>query len=109
MVLAQEQPFTLTIRSGFPGDLATGARGRVSGRQDRGLRSGASLRPKPAKPLVRFAGLPGELELGEPALLYLTEIVHRRPREWFADIDRLHQLLQSFGPEVLPPAIEEPG
>jgi len=47
------------------------------------------------------------LELGEPALLYLTEIVHRRPREWFVDIDRLHQLLQSFGPEVLRRAMEE--
>jgi transposase len=47
------------------------------------------------------------LELGEPALLYLTEIVHRRPREWCDDVDRLHQLLQSFGPEVLRQAIEE--
>jgi transposase len=47
------------------------------------------------------------LELGEPALLYLTEIVHRRPREWFHDVDRLHQLLQSHGPEVLRRAIEE--
>jgi transposase len=47
------------------------------------------------------------LELGEPALLYLTEIVHRRPREWFNDIDRLHQILQSHGPEVLRQAMEE--
>ncbi|MBV8477233.1 MAG: IS21 family transposase [Acidobacteria bacterium] len=47
------------------------------------------------------------LELGEPALLYLTEIVHRRPREWFTDVDRLHQLLQSHGPEVLRRAVEE--
>ena len=47
------------------------------------------------------------LELGEAALLYLTEIVHRRPREWFQDVDRLHQLLQSHGPEVLRRAIEE--
>ena len=47
------------------------------------------------------------LELGEPALLYLTEIVHRRPREWFHDVDRLHQLLQCHGPEVLRRAIEE--
>src|SRR5262250_954430 len=47
------------------------------------------------------------LELGEPAIRYLTEIVHRRPREWFVDVDRLHQLLQSFGPEVLRRAIEE--
>jgi hypothetical protein len=30
------------------------------------------------------------LELGEPAFHYLTEIVHRGPREWFNDVDRLH-------------------
>jgi hypothetical protein len=47
------------------------------------------------------------LELGEPALLYLTEIVHRRPRGWCDDVDRLHQLLQSHGPEVLRRAMEE--
>jgi len=47
------------------------------------------------------------LELGEPALLYLTEIVHRRPRGWSEDVDRLHQLLQSHGPEVLRRALEE--
>jgi hypothetical protein len=41
------------------------------------------------------------LELGEPAFLYLTEIVHRRPRQWFYDVDRLHDLLQSHRPEVL--------
>jgi hypothetical protein len=28
------------------------------------------------------------LELGEPAIRYLTEIVHRRPRQWFQDVDR---------------------
>ena len=47
------------------------------------------------------------LELGEPALCYLTEIVHRRPRDWFHDVDRLHQILQSHGPEVLRRAMEE--
>jgi transposase len=47
------------------------------------------------------------LELGEPAIRYLTEIVHRRPRHWFEDIDRLHQILQSHGPEVLRRAMEE--
>ena len=47
------------------------------------------------------------LELGEPAIRYLTEIVHRRPRAWFQDIDRLHQILQSHGPEVLRRAMEE--
>lgn len=47
------------------------------------------------------------LELGEPAIHYLTEIVHRRPREWFQDVDRLHRILQSHGPEVLRRAMEE--
>jgi transposase len=47
------------------------------------------------------------LELGEPAFLYLTEIVHRRPRQWFYDVDRLHDILQTHGPEVLRRAMEE--
>jgi transposase len=47
------------------------------------------------------------LELGEPAIRYLTEIVHRRPRQWFEDVDRLHQILQSHGPDVLRRAMEE--
>ena len=47
------------------------------------------------------------LELGEPAMRYLTEIVHRRPRQWFEDVDRLHQILQRHGPEVLRRAMEE--
>lgn len=47
------------------------------------------------------------LELGAPAFQYLTEIVHRRPRQWFYDVDRLHDILQSHGPEVLLRAMEE--
>jgi transposase len=47
------------------------------------------------------------LELGEPAIRYLTEIVHRRPQHWYQDIDRLHRILQSHGPEVLRRAMEE--
>jgi transposase len=47
------------------------------------------------------------LELGEPAILYLTEIVHRRPQQWFEDVDRLHQILQRHGPEILRRAMEE--
>jgi hypothetical protein len=46
------------------------------------------------------------LELGEPAFLYLTEIVHSRPRQWFYDVDRLHDILQSHGPEVVRRAME---
>ena len=30
-------------------------------------------------------------------LRYLTEIVHRRPREWLGEVDRLHAMLQSHG------------
>ncbi len=47
------------------------------------------------------------LDLGEAAFLYLTEIVHRRPREWVGEVDRLHAILQSHGPEVLRRAMEE--
>ncbi|MGQ0539762.1 MAG: IS21 family transposase, partial [Gemmatimonadaceae bacterium] len=41
------------------------------------------------------------LELGEPALAYLTELTHRRPRRWTQDVDRLHALLQTEGPTAL--------
>ena len=37
------------------------------------------------------------LELGSEAHEYLTEVVHRRPRLWVADVDRLHELLQHHG------------
>ena len=47
------------------------------------------------------------LELGEPAFRYLTEIVHRRPRQWFYDVDRLHDILQSHGAEALRRAMEQ--
>ena len=41
------------------------------------------------------------LELGEPALAYLTELTHRRPRRWGHDVDRLHALLQERGTTAL--------
>jgi len=47
------------------------------------------------------------LDWGEPALRYLTELVHRRPRQWVGEVDRLHEILQSHGPEVLRQAMEE--
>jgi transposase len=46
------------------------------------------------------------LEIGQPALDYITEIVHRRPRAWIGEIDRLHDLLQTHGPEELRQAFE---
>jgi transposase len=47
------------------------------------------------------------LDLGEPDLHYLTEIMHRRPRRWAGEMNRLHEVLQRHGPEVLRQAMEE--
>lgn len=47
------------------------------------------------------------LDLGESALLYLTEVVHRRPREWVRDVDRLHDILQTHGEHALRQAMED--
>jgi transposase len=41
------------------------------------------------------------LEIGEAAHDYLTEVIHRRPREWDFEIDRLHELLQVHGQDAL--------
>jgi transposase len=41
------------------------------------------------------------LDIGPVALDYLTEIVHRRPRIWSRDVERLHDLLQDSGPEMM--------
>jgi transposase len=41
------------------------------------------------------------LELGGPALEYLTELTHRRPRIWLQDVDRLHSLLATYGEAAL--------
>jgi transposase len=39
--------------------------------------------------------------LGGAALAYLTELVHRRPRVWIRDVDRLHELLAHYGDQAL--------
>jgi transposase len=41
------------------------------------------------------------LEVGPEALRYLTELTHRRPRVWIHDVERLHDLLQRHGKDVL--------
>ena len=46
------------------------------------------------------------LDLGEPVFRYLTEIVHRQPKRWIGQVDRLHQVLQKHGPEVLLRAVD---
>jgi transposase len=46
------------------------------------------------------------LELGSAAHSYLTELTHRRPRLWIRDVERLHALLQHYGPDALRAAFE---
>jgi transposase len=46
------------------------------------------------------------LDLGEPMFRYLTEIVHRRPQGWISEVDRLYDILQKHGPEVLLQAVD---
>lgn len=41
------------------------------------------------------------LALGRPALDYLTELTHRRPRVWIRDVDRLHSLLATYGDDAV--------
>jgi transposase len=41
------------------------------------------------------------LALGGDVLAYLTELVHRRPRVWVRDVERLHDLLERHGDEAL--------
>jgi transposase len=47
------------------------------------------------------------LDLGAPVFLYLTEIVHRRPKEWISEVDRLYDILERHGSEVLLQAVEQ--
>jgi len=47
------------------------------------------------------------LELGRPALEYLTELTHRRPRLWVRDVHQLHELLQHHGEAALRAAFEQ--
>ena len=46
------------------------------------------------------------LEVGGAALDYLTELVHRRPGAWVAEVERLHALLQQHGPDAMRAAFE---
>jgi transposase len=46
------------------------------------------------------------LELGPAALAYLTELIHRRPRAWVPEVERLHQLLETHGDAIVRTAFE---
>lgn len=45
----------------------------------------------------RYAKREHLLALGDDALTYITELVHRRPKVWIRDIDELHDLLEVYG------------
>jgi transposase len=45
------------------------------------------------------------LALGASALDYLTELTHRRPRIWIRDVDRLHDLLATYGDDAVRAAL----
>jgi transposase len=75
----------------------TGKHFQVSSAEVRAARLGAihGVRGK------RYLKRQDLLATGEAAYLHLTELLHRRPRTWYEDVDRLHELLQAQGPEVL--------
>jgi len=54
----------------------------------------AAVSGKRAKRYMKREHLIG---LGDDALAYLTELVHRRPKVWIRDVDELHDLLEVHG------------
>ena len=44
--------------------------------------------------------------LGQPVLAYITELVHRRPKIWIRDVDRMHELLELHGDNAMCAACE---
>lgn len=46
------------------------------------------------------------LDLGDEAGDYLTELVHRRPRTWFGDVHKMHELLSLHGDHATYAAIK---
>jgi transposase len=46
------------------------------------------------------------IDLGPTVLAYLTELTHRRPQRWLPDVERLHELLQTYGEGALRQACE---
>jgi len=40
-------------------------------------------------------------EVGEVAVEFLTEVVHRNPRGWYSEVEALHTMLQAVGPQPL--------
>ena len=45
------------------------------------------------------------LDLGDVAVIFVSELVHRQPTQWSEQIDGLHELLQTWGDGLLTLAI----
>ena len=58
----------------------------------------AAVSGKRAKRYLKREHLVG---LGDDALAYITEVVHRRPKVWLRDVDELHDLLETHGDHAL--------
>jgi hypothetical protein len=58
----------------------------------------AAVSGKRAKRYMKREHLVG---LGEDALAYITEVVHRRPKVWIRDVDELHELLETHGDHAM--------
>ncbi len=75
----------------------------------------SSLKEHRAENLAAVSGTRGKLyfkrqqvlDLGEHAEALLTEIVHRHPRTWTAEVEILFDLLQSFGEGALRRALKQ--
>lgn len=63
----------------------------------------AAVSGKRAKRYMKREHLIG---LGEHALAYITELVHRRPKVWIRDVDYLHDMLERHGDDALRAAFE---
>jgi hypothetical protein len=58
------------------------------------------------KRAVRYTKREQLLGLGQSAMDYMTELLHRRPQTWVRDVDHLHELLITHGDEPLRRAFE---
>lgn len=63
----------------------------------------AAVSGKRAKRYMKREHLVG---LGEVALAYITELVHRRPKVWIRDVDHLHDMLERCGDRAMRAAFE---
>jgi len=78
-------------------------RGKGSTLQEHRAKHVAAVSGKRAQRYLKREHLVG---LGGVALAYLTELVHRRPRVWIRDVDRMHELLEHHGDDALRAAFE---